>query len=138
METDARCVKITLEQIADLAESTYTLADVRDEISFRYGTIPRARHMPDVLRQAEDGALDASQQYILFCMHGLQSLGLAAQLYRAWSLDGGYGAWLRKNAVRTDRSAEIEASITRNRRYKERLFGRFVSLSGQSAAFVHS
>ena len=37
-------IKITLEQIADLAESTYTLADVRDEISFRYGTIPRAAH----------------------------------------------------------------------------------------------
>ncbi len=28
METDARCVKITLEQVADLPESTYTLADV--------------------------------------------------------------------------------------------------------------
>ena len=98
--------------------------------------------MPDVLRQAENGALDKTRKYILFCMHGLQSVNLAGQLrargFQAWSLEGGYGAWLRKNTVRTDRSAEIEASISRNRRYKEKLFGRFVSLSGQSAAFVHS
>ena len=122
-------IKITLEQVADLPAGTYTLLDVRDEVSFRYGTIPQAKHMPDVLRLAEKGTLDKTQQYILFCMHGLQSLTLAGQLrelgFQAWSLDGGYGAWLRKNAVRTDRSAEIEASITRNRRYKERLFGRF-------------
>lgn len=129
MDTGSSGLKITLEQIADLPESTYTLADVRDEISFRYGTIPQAKHMPDVLRQAENGALDKTRKYILFCMHGLQSVNLAGQLralgFQAWSLEGGYGAWLRKNAVRTDRSAEIEASITRNRRYKERLFGRF-------------
>ena len=118
MDTGSSGLKITLEQVADLPESTYTLADVRDEISFRYGTIPHARHMPDMLRLAEKGMLDKTQQYILFCMHGLQSLGLAAQLQekgiRAWSLVGGYGAWLRKNAVRTDRPAEIEDLITRN------------------------
>ena len=64
MDTGSSGLKITLEQIADLPESTYTPADVRDEISFRYGTIPRARHMPDVLRQAENGALDKTREYV--------------------------------------------------------------------------
>ncbi len=122
-------ITITLEQIADLPESAYTLVDVRDEISFHYGTIPRAKHIQNILQAAENGALSAEHQWILFCMHGLQSRPLAEELRRkgifAWSLDGGYGAWLRKNAIRENRAAEIENSITQRRRFKERLFGRF-------------
>ena len=121
--------EITLNELADLPDKTYILADIRDEISYTYGTIPGAVNYPDILKCAAEGALPEDKTLILFCMHGQQSEPLADALselgYDACSLDGGYGAWLKKSAVRTDRSAEIEESIRKNRRFKERLFSKF-------------
>ena len=71
---------ITLEELTDLAEGTYLLIDVRDDISYRYGTISGARSLPDVLAAAERGELPRSRTLVLFCMHGQQSLPLAEEL----------------------------------------------------------
>ena len=49
--------EITLEELADLPEGTRLLIDTRDEISMFYGTIPGAKHIPDLLEQAERGTL---------------------------------------------------------------------------------
>ena len=49
--------EITLEELADLPEGTRLLIDTRDEISMSYGTIPGAKHIPDLLEQAERGTL---------------------------------------------------------------------------------
>ena len=106
---------ITLEELTDLTEGSYLLLDVRDDISYRYGTISDAVSMPDVLDAAERNELPRDRTLVLFCMHGLQSRPLAARLrelgYDARSLRGGYGACLRQCAVPADRSAEIEASL---------------------------
>ena len=111
--------EITLEELADLPEGTRLLIDTRDEISMSYGTIPGAKHIPDLLEQAERGTLPKDRSLILFCMHGTQSLALAENLqdlgYQAFSLKNGYGAWLRKNLTPADRSAEIENAIRRVR-----------------------
>ena len=119
---------ITLEELTDLTEGSYLLLDVRDDISYRYGTISDAVSMPDVLDAAERNELPRDRTLVLFCMHGLQSRPLAARLrelgYDARSLRGGYGAWLRQCAVPADRSAEIEASL-RKRSFREKLFSRF-------------
>ena len=119
---------ITLEELTDLTEGSYLLLDVRDDISYRYGTISDAVSMPDVLDAAERNELPRDRTLVLFCMHGLQSRPLAARLrelgYDARSLRGGYGAWLRQCAVPADRSAEIEASL-RKRSVREKLFSRF-------------
>ena len=121
--------EITLEELADLPEGTRLLIDTRDEISMSYGTIPGAKHIPDLLEQAERGTLPKDQSLILFCMHGTQSLALAENLqdlgYQAFSLKNGYGAWLRKNLTPADRSAEIENAIRRVRRFHEKLMTPF-------------
>ena len=121
--------EITLEELADLPEGTRLLIDTRDEISMSYGTIPGAKHIPDLLEQAERGTLPKDRSLILFCMHGTQSLALAENLqdlgYQAFSLKNGYGAWLRKNLTPADRSAEIENAIRRVRRFHEKLMTPF-------------
>ena len=69
---------ITLEELTDLTEGSYLLLDVRDDISYRYGTISDAVSMPDVLDAAERNELPRDRTLVLFCMHGLQSRPLAA------------------------------------------------------------
>ena len=128
MKTDE--YSITIEQLADLPESTYVLYDIRDEISFSYGTIPGAENPSDIIGQAENDILPNDKKIILFCMHGTQSVLLCERLRRlgfdAFSLSGGYSEWLRKQLVKTDRSAEIEESIRSRRKFKEKLFNPFV------------
>lgn len=120
---------ITLEQTADLPENTYLLIDIRSEISFSFGTIPNAVNLPDILKAAEKNTIPKDKKLILFCMHGTQSLPLADELYEkgydAYSLKDGYGAWLKKYCEKENRAREIEISITKKRRFKEKIFSRF-------------
>ena len=122
-------LEITLEELADIPEGARLLIDVRDEISAAYGTIPGAEHIPDLAEKAEAGALPKDRLLVLFCMHGTQSLSLAETLqelgYQARSLRSGYSAWLRKNLIRTDRSAEIENALRKSRRFHEKLMTPF-------------
>lgn len=121
--------ELTLAQLADLTEGSYLLIDVRSRQSHVYGTIPGAVSMPDVLDRASDGALERDKKIVLFCMHGNLSRDMAQALcgmgYDACSLVQGYEAWLRANCDDTDRSREVEQSITRRRRFKENIFHRF-------------
>lgn len=120
--------EITIEQFADLPEGTSVLVDVRNAVSYDYGSIPGAIQIPDLLEQAEKGTLPNDKEYILFCMHGTESLWMAEDLrehgYRARSLAGGYGAWLGKCYAETDRHEEIERGL-RSRTFHEKLFSRF-------------
>ena len=122
-------VEITLEELADLPEGTRTLIDIRDEVSFAYGTIPGAVRVPDLMERAAAGRLPGDRTPVLFCMHGQQSLLMAEELRElgipARSLKEGYGAWLRKNVRREDRSGEIEDAIRRVRRFRENLMTPF-------------
>ena len=123
-----RATDLTLEELTDLTEGSYMLIDIRDDISYRYGTIPGAVSVPDIDDAAEREELPRDRKLVLFCMHGVQSRPLAEVLrekgYDARSLKGGYGAWLRKRAIQTDRSAEIEESLRRPG-FRKRLFSRF-------------
>lgn len=121
--------EITIDELADLPEGRGLLYDVRDEISYSHGTIPKAENVPDIERMAAEGRLPKDKILILFCMHGAQSAIACEHLrelgYDARSLVGGYGAWLRKNFLTEDRSAEIEDSLRNRRKFKERLFSPF-------------
>ena len=121
---------MTIGQLADLPENTYVLYDIRDGISYSYGTIPGSENMPDVAEQAEKKLLPADKKIILFCMHGTQSVGLCERLrdlgFESYSLSGGYASWLKKQLIKTDRSAEIDEALGNRRKFKERLFNPFV------------
>ena len=120
---------VTIEECADMPEGTYQLYDVRSAVSFSYGSIPRAVSCPDIVETADRGELPRDKKLILFCMHGSLSAEYATALsrlgYEAYSLQGGYEAWLRKHMDHTDRSREVEQSLTKRRRFKENLFRRF-------------
>lgn len=122
-------IEISIEQLADLPEAAYTLVDVRDEISYNYGTMPHAVSMPDIVERAEKGELSGDRKLVLFCMHGDLSYGMTRALqalgYDAVSLHGGYSAWLIADMDTEDRSEEIEESIRKNKRYHKVLFSRF-------------
>ena len=123
-------MELSLTQLADLPEGSYLLIDTRDEISYEYGTIEGAENVPDVIAAAREGSLPRDRKLVLFCMHGIRSGDLAAELeqmgYDACSLKDGYGGWLRAMAMRReDRTREIEKSIIKRRVFRERLFSRF-------------
>ena len=118
--------ELTIEALADLPEERYALFDIRDEISFEYGTIPGAENAPDILSRAGNGLLPRAKKLVLFCMHGTQSVPVCEALralgYEAFSLAGGYASWLRKQLVRQDRSSEIETALRERRKWKDRLW----------------
>ena len=120
---------VTIEECADMPEETYQLYDVRSAVSFSYGSIPHAVSCPDIVEMADRGELPRDKKLILFCMHGSLSVEYATALsrlgYDAYSLQGGYEAWLRKHLDHIDRSREVEQSLTKRRRFKENLFHRF-------------
>ena len=109
--------EITVEELADLHPSLYRLCDVRDEVSFRYGSIPQAVNLHEIGALAESGELDKQVSYVLYCMKGMQSMEAACKLrsfgYDAVSLKDGYVGWLTSGYREDyeDRQREAEKSI---------------------------
>ena len=122
-------IEITIEELADLHPSAYRLIDIRDEISFQYGTIPGAEQIPEILEKAREGALDQEKPYVLFCMHGRQSRDMAEILreegYDCTSLKGGYGQWIMSDYREdyAEKQAEVELSI--RKKFHKELFSAF-------------
>ena len=109
--------EITIEELADIYPSLYRFCDVRDEVSYRYGSIPKAENISNIVELAEEGKLDKNISYVLYCMKGIQSMDMAYELrgmgYDAVSLKGGYAAWLTSSYREDyeDKQKEVETSI---------------------------
>lgn len=109
--------EITIEELADIHPSLYRFCDVRDEVSYRYGSIPKAENISNIIELAEEGKLDKNISYVLYCMKGIQSMDMAYELrgmgYDAVSLKGGYAAWLTSSYREDyeDKQKEVETSI---------------------------
>lgn len=120
---------ITISELADIHPSVYILVDIRDDISFQYGTIPGAVQIPDILQKAQEGLLDNEKGYVLFCMHGIQSAEMAYELkdlgIDAVSLKGGYCAWMISSFKEDygDKQSEVELSI--RKKFHKQLFTPF-------------
>lgn len=109
--------EITIEELADIHPSLYRFCDVRDEVSYRYGSIPKAENISNIVELAEEGKLDKNISYVLYCMKGIQSMDMAYELrgmgYDAVSLKGGYAAWLTSSYREDyeDKQKKVETSI---------------------------
>lgn len=109
--------EIIIEELADIHPSLYRFCDVRDEVSYRYGSIPKAENISNIVELAEEGKLDKNISYVLYCMKGIQSMDMAYELrgmgYDAVSLKGGYAAWLTSSYREDyeDKQKEVETSI---------------------------
>lgn len=122
--------EITIEELADIHPSLYRFCDVRDEVSYRYGSIPKAENISNIVELAEEGKLDKNISYVLYCMKGIQSMDMAYELrgmgYDAVSLKGGYAAWLTSSYREDyeDKQKEVETSIRKT--FHKCIFSPFV------------
>ncbi len=120
---------IQAAQLREFVQAGYRLLDIRDAVSYQYGTISGAVSFPEdeLYAAAVKGDLDKAGRYLLFCMKGEASLraaeGLSGMGYQAVSLEGGYGAWLRTEFDARDLTADVELSI--RKKFHKALFSKF-------------
>ena len=123
-------MEITLEELAQLEKESYVLLDMRDEDTYRHGFIPDAvRYEAEKLQQT---GLPHDKKLILYCTRGLNSVEEALALreagYDAYSLKGGYHAWLidsfsRRQDTAAQRCADIEKSL--RKKFHKDIFSKF-------------
>ena len=125
-------IEIQLSEIEEKIRNGYVLIDMRDEVSIQYGMIPGAvpLRMENLLQNA--GQFRQHPGVIIYCTRGENSIYAAEELREenipAYSLAGGYNAWLRErmqqeidtNSVKKE---EIERGI--QKRWHKKLFSPF-------------
>ena len=97
-------IELTCQELAGLSGEEYTLLDIRDSASTEYGTIPGAVCIPEAQLEERLSELSAQKKWILYCTRGVISLECARHLrelgFEAYSLQGGYTAWLVESMKR--------------------------------------
>lgn len=120
---------VTTEELLSLAPNSYVLYDVRGEAAYSYGSIPGALNCPAILSAADRGELPCDKQLILFSEHGKTGESLTQALREkgldTYNLKDGYEGWLRYYCNGEERAREVEQSLTKRRRFKEKIFHRF-------------
>lgn len=91
-------MEISAEQLKKLNDGEYTVYDIRSETDRAYGFIPGSVHTTaDELEN--NPPADRDKKIIIYCAHGVFSIDIADRLceqgYEAYSLEGGYLAWMR-------------------------------------------
>lgn len=115
-------MEINVEKLNELPEGSYQLIDMRGDRDFEYGTIPGAIH---ILQEdlPDNPQIIKAKKVILFCAHGTNSIEAAEELeaagYRAYSLEGGYIAWLREE-MRRQEAEDIKNQVEQSIRKKFR------------------
>ena len=121
--------EISVGELESLDER-YTVVDIRDEISFRYGSISGAINIPQNEIMTRLDELDRNALYVIMCKSGIVSDAIAEQLrengYRAANLKEGYYGFMLKD-VKSDqqKSAEVEKSI--NKKFRKEIWKRFTA-----------
>lgn len=106
---------MTLEAFAALEPGSYVLLDIRNAQSREYGCFPGSLAMP---REAlEDCTLPHDgRKLIVYCARGQFSREaaemLAKQGYEAFSLEGGYSAWLKGQMQRQQENLQEKAETS--------------------------
>ncbi len=123
---------VSPEELQSWDPSEYILIDIRDEESFRQGSLPGAVHITREELESDRAALPAGKKPVIFCMFGGMSLRTAEKLQdgdlSVWHLSGGYGQWLVGQLQQItdveERRELIEKSL--RKRFSKRITSRFV------------
>ena len=122
-------MELTPKQLLALPPQDYLLIDMRNSADREYGTIPGsvACSAEQLLQEPPQTA----QKLVIFCAHGVLSVEVAEQLCQkglsAYSLQGGYLAWLRltmQQQEQEDYSFKVEQSL--RKKFKKDILSRFV------------
>ncbi len=114
-------MEITAEQLR-ANPGRYTVYDIRSDSERAYGAIPDS-HGTTAEQLLGEPPADRSRPLVVLCARGVVSLDIAEALeargYEAYSLRGGYLAWLRADLQ--DRQAEeVRARVEQSLRKKFR------------------
>ena len=122
-------MEVTVKELESWEPGSYRVIDMRSAESLAYGTIPGAEAMEaDAL--LETPPENDGRRLVLVCARGQFSLDAALALeekgYEAYSLTGGYLAWLRRQMEKQDADelcARVETSI--RKRFREKIWCSF-------------
>ncbi len=122
--------EVEFEELANKEKDSYDIIDVRDEDSFLYGHIPGAINIP------EDDIYEWSKNYpkektmYVCCKLGKTSIDVVKTLreqgIQAYSLKGGYFAWLQNHVSDTyddAKAKDVEQSI--KKKFRRLIFAKF-------------
>ena len=122
-------MEISVDELEALGTGCRIL-DMRSESERAYGVIPGSVPATEETLLGMPPA-EAELPIVIVCARGVNSVAVADTLcergYRAYSLTGGYAAWLRREIARQesgDLRARVEQSI--RTKYKAQLLSRFV------------
>lgn len=141
---------ITINELEQLMPDSYRLLDMRGDVEVGHGMIPGAIHMSKdaILEKYQGGLVKADEQaaqaredladkkLIIYCARGRISQELAEVLrdrgYDAFSLKGGYTAWLleqMKNQQADEVCAQVEKSI--RKKFRKNIWCKFTKAINQ-------
>ncbi len=128
--------EITIHELKKWRPDEYHLVDVRDEMSYSYGHLPGAEHIPE--QQIMDGWTPEQdgKKTVLYCKKGETSLEAANYLkdkgYMVYSLQGGYLSWLMDTMDRENEKEQqeetpfyLEVEQSLRKRFKKKIWCRF-------------
>ena len=123
-------MEITLDELKKLDESEYKLIDIRTELEISYGSIPNSIKLSqeELLNKTD---LDKNLKYVIYCKKGVISLDIADILeskgYMAYSLKGGYNAWLL-DTIKNNSDLEVRSKVENSirTRYRKAIWSNFI------------
>ena len=122
-------MELTVQELAKLEQTTYLLIDMRSEETRAYGMLPGA--IPVLSEDLSSFAAEhPGKKLILYCAHGEASIPAAEALceegYDAYSLTGGYLAWLREQMARqNDEEIQTRVETSLRKRFREKIWCNF-------------
>lgn len=119
------------QQICAMKKEDYILIDIRDELSFSYGNIPGSINITEEILLA-DAEKWREKTVVLCCKKGESSLALATRLreagWDAYSLQGGYLAWLMQKMQEEEQTPEIttfDIEQSLRKKFKKSIWSKF-------------
>ena len=123
-------MEISVAELANMEQGQYELFDIRSQKEFDYGCITGAQlsSIEDLLSAPPK---EKNKKIIIYCSRGIISIDVADKLismgYDAYSLEGGYYAWLLEEMKRkenVDVCQEVEKSL--RKKYRKTIWCKFV------------
>ena len=122
-------MEVTVQELAQWEPGSYMTVDMRSEETRAYGMLPGAVPvLPDALFSF--AAKNREKKLLLYCAHGEASLDAAQALrkqgFAAYSLAGGYLAWLREELARQDdEQTRLRVETSLRKRFREKIWCNF-------------